>query len=300
MRPASADPHRGAHPRAVGDTRGPRQPTAAEWATIRGWFPNIDKNSCWITAPKSDVYNCIAFSVGIDNRWINPASPLAAFQQYYENIGMDTVAAGSAGAAVDGWGRNNGQNMTHGSRRALDPGFNVQGLWESKVGSSWRITHDRNGLNSPNLYGTVLTSFSLLGAEDMDEQTAAAGLPEMEPPLTDEEREQLTRHALTLVADSALIGEFELRRVRYTRAFEDSALSDTAAGTALPEFADLVALGGGIVPLVVAALDEPGGFFLLEVLDALEPGLTAAQPHDPLTGRQSLARTTARAWLAAR
>ena len=272
----------------------PRRPTDDEWNEISGLFPSLYRPDCWITGEPTKAYNCIAFSIGSTNRWIKPDSPLADFQKQYNGFGYQPVVTSTA--TVDGWGiAPDGAKMTHGSRKAVDPGFRALGLWESKCGSMWQLTHGRKGLNSPTVYGQVLTSFlksTLDGAEGQMPQ-----LPEMEPELTGEELSRLSDQAVAQVGDAGLIGQFAVRRERFLTAIGRSVYSDTAAFTALPEFADLVALGSGIVPLVVAQLGEEEGFFLLEVLDALEPGLTAID-YDPLSGQQSLARLVARAWLA--
>lgn len=138
----------------------PRQPTPAEWAQLSTWFPGLTQANVWITDNPTPVYNCIAFSLGITNQWINPPQPLNAFQQLYNNHGHATLAAGAPNAHIDGWATPpNGPaitQMTHGSRTTTT---NKPGLWESKLGSSYRITHGRHELTG-NLYGRVVTSFS--------------------------------------------------------------------------------------------------------------------------------------------
>lgn len=274
----------------------PRKPTDDEWNEISGLFPSLFRPDCWITGAPTPTYNCIAFSLGFTDRWLNPDSPLAAFQKQYGTYGYQPVIASTA--TVDGWGlAPNGTKMTHGSRKAVDPGFKAQGLWESKCGEWWRLTHGRKGLASPGLYGSVLTSMAKNTLDD-EEGAVMPDLPGMEPELTGDELSLLSDRAVAMVGDADLIGEFALRRERFLAAVRRSALSDTAAFADLPEFADLVALGSAIAPLIVAQLGDEPGFFLLEVLDAVEPRLSAAVEHDPMTGRQSLARLVARAWLA--
>lgn len=135
----------------------PRKPTAYEWNELVSVFPDLNYNDVWITAPPSPVYNCIAWSLGFDDRWINPESPLAAFQYQYETYGKIVVHTLGPGATIDGWGIN-ADDMTHGSKLyAGSPGL-PPGLWESKLGQNCRITHGRTQLMG-DLYGQVLTSF---------------------------------------------------------------------------------------------------------------------------------------------
>ncbi len=159
-----------------------------------------------------------------------------------------------------------------------------------------RLTHGRKGLNSPAHYGAVLTSMAKSTLDD--EEGRMTELPAVEPELTGDERARLSDRAVSLVGDADLIGEFAVRRERFLAAVRRSMLSDTAAFADLPEFADLRELGADVAPLIVAQLGEEEGFFLLEVLDAVEPELTVEIEHDPMAGRQSLARMVARAWLA--
>jgi hypothetical protein len=137
----------------------PRPPTPAEWAQLSGWFPGLVRGNVWITDNPTPVYNCIAYSLGYTDRWINPPQPLGPFQALYNGQGHATLAAGAGNANIDGWALPPGgpgiTQMTHGSRRSTSmPGS----LWESKLGSSYRITHGRPELTG-NAYGRVVTSF---------------------------------------------------------------------------------------------------------------------------------------------
>lgn len=138
----------------------PRRPTATEWAQLSSWFPGLTQGNVWITDDPTDRYNCIAFSLLFTDRWINPPQPLNAFQQLYNSYAHPTLPAGAANARIDGWATPpNGPTitqMTHGSRTTTT---NMPGLWESKLGESYRITHGRGELTG-NLYGRVVTSFS--------------------------------------------------------------------------------------------------------------------------------------------
>jgi len=269
----------------------PRPPTPSEWAALHNDYPNLVQADVWVTGEPTSTYNCIAFSLGYTDRWIDPNSPLAAFQVQYQGYGF--AVANYSGAKVDGWGApasgpTKGSSMKHGSRLSPDPQFSAKGLWESKLGGTERITHGRDQLTG-TLYGNILTSFTKAAEQKVM-------LPDMEPELTAEERRRLRRIAADLTADDALSQEFSRRREAFLTATASSRQSRTAAFTELPEFTELTALGERIVPLVIAQLDDPGGFFLLAVLDALDPSV-ATVDYDPMTGLQSRARRVARAWL---
>jgi hypothetical protein len=140
----------------------PRRPTDTEFAALASAFPALVRADVWITDGEVPTYNCIAYSLGHTDRWINPPQPLSAFQALYNGApySRPTAAPGAAAAGIDGWATpKNGPSvtaMTHGSRTSTSQ---PAPLWESKLGSSYRITHGRSQLTS-NVYGRVVTSFS--------------------------------------------------------------------------------------------------------------------------------------------
>ncbi|MDQ1700363.1 MAG: hypothetical protein QOG34_2226 [Frankiaceae bacterium] len=140
----------------------PRRPTQIEWAQLTNWFPNLVANNVWITDNQTPVYNCIAYSLGVLNAWINPPQPLGPFQALYNGppYNHPTVVANAPNATIDGWATPQVgpviTTMTHGSRTSTSQ---PPPLWESKLGSSWRITHGRGELTGAT-YGRVVTSFT--------------------------------------------------------------------------------------------------------------------------------------------
>ena len=136
-----------------------RNPTTNEWNQLSSTFPGLTQANVSITAEPTAVYNCIAFSLGISNAWINPPQPLSSFQAMYNGAPYNHPTVNTGGAAqIDGWAMPaigpSIANMTHGSRvSAARPG-----LWESKLGRSFRITHGRAELTG-NVYGRTVTSF---------------------------------------------------------------------------------------------------------------------------------------------
>src|SRR5262245_46768462 len=82
----------------------PRRPTPPEWAEISGTFPALNQADVWITDDPTWVYNCIAWSLGYTDRWINPPQPRAAFDYLYvHDHGYRIVPALAPDAEIDGW-----------------------------------------------------------------------------------------------------------------------------------------------------------------------------------------------------
>jgi len=137
-----------------------RVPSDNEWGQLSAVFPGLNRANVFITDEPTPVYNCIAFSLGLTNVWINPPQPLSAFQALYNNppYNHPTLPAASGSASIDGWATPavgpTITQMTHGSRTsAAKPG-----LWESKLGQWFRITHGRAELTGTS-YGRIVTSF---------------------------------------------------------------------------------------------------------------------------------------------
>lgn len=138
-----------------------REPTNKEKQVLSTDFPYLNTDRVMVTDEANPLYNCIAYSMGLEDRWIDPESPLSSFQQQYQNAKILYYAPNNYSvtstldynADVDGWGTSD-RNMPHGSKRYSGT------TWESKLGRYLRITHDRLGLMG-NLYGDVQTSFNI-------------------------------------------------------------------------------------------------------------------------------------------
>lgn len=133
-----------------------------ELRSLQKVFPLLTDSNCRITSARSSVYNCIAWALQHDDRWLEPAAtpdfsedlfeadyPLDVLIRTFENrlyavcdsesleIGFDKVAL---------FGRE-GQ-WTHAARQLRN------GLWTSKLGKSFDIEHELHALAS-GAYGKV-------------------------------------------------------------------------------------------------------------------------------------------------
>jgi hypothetical protein len=263
-----------------------RRPNPGEWAQLSGAFPGLIWNDVWITDEPTPQYNCIGYSMGV-RQWINPQSPLAAFQQQYAARGFAVAPANTA--VIDGWGTGGGAQMTHGSRQSTS--MPQTGLWESKLGQWFRITHGRNQLVG-TAYGTVLTHFrpSFAKAEEPEEVSM--------PSYTDDELARIAQQAAQV--DPGLKADFDERLATWKATWTRPELAtsqntyDFATG---PEFEAVVALGDGIVPLVVAEMTQPDGFFMVPLL---EEYTDPVPPGPPAESEQTRGQRAVRAWLTTR
>jgi len=129
----------------------PRRPDPSEWTALSQAFPNLVQNDVWITDMPTNAYNCIAWALGYTDRWINPPADLGDFEKLFlaSPLYTNVLPAEDSRASADGYRLS---AMTHASR------FHG-GSWTSKLGASFRITHNRKGVTGA-LYGQIVVSFS--------------------------------------------------------------------------------------------------------------------------------------------
>jgi hypothetical protein len=86
-----------------------RSMTVAEKQRFRGYFPTLDVDQAVVTGEVDHVYNCIAWTVGLTDRWLWPGGSITAFDAFY--LGFGFVRAGDGPIAA--WGHSTAK-MTHG------------------------------------------------------------------------------------------------------------------------------------------------------------------------------------------
>lgn len=282
----------------------PRKPEPGEWRDLIAAFPSLDFGDVWITAPQTEAYNCLAWTLGITNRWIWPwTDPTVEARQFNELYRLHGFDIGTP-AKVLGWGVTL-SDMKHGS--ILYAGsLERPNLWESKLGQSWRITHSLDGLRGAT-YGTPLLNY----VERMSGATAMVMPDETLPSLTMEEEAAIRETAAQVPLPTRLAFEAAFSAWRDTWRNPDVALSSNPATVmAVPEFRTLLEMGASILPLVVAQLMDPSLFFALQLYDELQrryggpvgrAQIIGYGPSDPqiLEGEQGRCVRTLRVWLAA-
>lgn len=257
----------------------PRELTASERSYLSQHFPSLNLNLVKVTAESSSQYNCIAYSMGLTNTWINPEADLSnlMLQYYYAHICygapynyIDCNLLASD-ADVDAWGTSY-TSMCHASK-------NYNGiLWESKLGEYLRITHERQGFNG-SLYGYVQMSFN--------KTTYNWGYPWDEPdnyttdkvqsaPLSETEKAIIKQRADRISAKTAK-RFYELLEQWENAIHTDVRMrlsSSTMTYKELPEYKALRDMGKEILPLVAKELMNREKFPLLVLYDDLQDDTT--------------------------
>ena len=244
-----------------------REPTNEEKQVLSTDFPYLNTDRVMVTDEANPLYNCIAYSMGLEDRWIDPESPLSSFQQQYQNAKILYYAPNNYSvtstldynADVDGWGTSD-RNMTHGSKRYSGT------TWESKLGRYLRITHDRLGLMG-NLYGDVQTSFNISNSR----MSEIARTIEMDT-LTMSDKEKIKKLA-SQVPDS-IRSRFSILVDKWNFAIDHNPKTRYSASTysyaGLPEFNSLKSMGEQIIPLIMERLINPSDFYLLVLYEAVQ------------------------------
>jgi hypothetical protein len=272
-----------------------RPMTSAERQRFRGYFPNLNVTTAIVTDSANPAYNCIAWTVGITNRWIWPGSSLVHFDTFYRGYGF----AQSSNGPIAVWGHSS-SGMTHGS--ISGPGHGPR--WESKCGGDLRIQHGLNEL-AGGLYGRVLAFYSkgrtlpaplVAIAEDvMKEKLAKSYLSAAQKQLLHKQQAEVPARVRTAF-DAAF------------SAWKDTWFSGGLAISSDPhtravgkEFDTLIALGPTTLPLLIERLADPENFLALQLYDAMQSDvnlLVQYQPDDEriVEGEQGRARRVVQAW----
>jgi hypothetical protein len=272
-----------------------RAMTPAEQQRFRRFFPNLNVAQAVVTDNMTPAYNCIAWTVGITNRWLWPGGSLAHFDAFYRGYGF----ARSGNGPIAAWGSSTAA-MTHGS--ISGPGHGPR--WESKCGKDLRIQHGLNELVG-GLYGRVLAFYSkgralpapfAAIAEDIVKEKLSRSY------LTAPQRQLLQRQEAEVPADVRTAFEAAFNAWKETWFSGGLAVSSDphtrAVGT---EFDALIALGAAILPLLIAKLADPDNFLALQLYDAMQADenlLVQFEPDDErvVEGEQGRARRVVQAW----
>lgn len=277
----------------------PRPLSPAEQREYRAAFPLLDVTEVVVTGEVDYDYNCLAWTLGLTSVWIWPGSTLTDFDNLYSMYGFNRVKSGSV--AVYGATTH---EMMHGTIRSSV----FRRRWESKCGSGLRIQHGLHELES-GAYGNLIAQYGTLKSVTRADsfrkhvEKIAKGRA-VKTYLTREQAEELARDIERLP---------QARRDDYRKAFERwketwfrgglQTSSNPTHRRIGPDFSALVAMGPGILPLVVQSLADPANFFALQLYDTLQ-----SDPHRRVEyesddervfeGEQGRARRTVEVWFA--
>jgi hypothetical protein len=138
--------------------------SAAPRKQLERAFPQLRDSRFSITSQPDRKYNCIAWAAGETDRWWQPAvgyywpngvemaASIESLVAAYATIGYERCESGDF---EDGWEKiaiyRKGFSYSHAARQLKE------GIWTSKLGESYDISHELRGLTGegPNAYGEV-------------------------------------------------------------------------------------------------------------------------------------------------
>jgi hypothetical protein len=265
--------------------------TLAEKRQFLAWFPRMNVGQAAVTGEATNLYNCIAWSVGVTDQWINLRAVFASYDAFYRYLGF---LPGNGPVTVATWGINgpNGLAMQH----ACIAGPEHGPRWESKFGSALRAQHYIGELE-PGIYGNVVQYYWRATPPETRELIEAAN--RTRPSVVTDDHAAAVR-AESAKLSAALREQFEEAFAAWKRTWSlphiaISSNADSVCHSA--EFLHLLALGPDIIPAVVEKLIEPDNFFALQLYDRLQPRrqltvLIDPASHEILEGEQGRARRT--------
>lgn len=273
----------------------PRHLTDAEKEFALQNWPNMNVNNVLVTADATAIYNCLAWTLGITNSWVWPwrggaTVSKAQFDELYATYGYSP--SGSGPVAVFGF---NSSDMQHGSLFSQH-----YGSYESKCGSWLRITHTLQGMEG-GAYGDLEGSYSATTALQKKTELMQLSFDSIN---------RLSARELKILEDAVLNTDPALR-ASFEKAYREwratwqhpliMASSNPYDRTRSIQFLELVALGSGILPLLMNQLRNEEEFFALQAADRLlKPALSVIRPPDDeliLMGEQGRALETVKRWI---
>jgi hypothetical protein len=217
-------------------------------------FPNLNvDNQPRVTGEETPDYNCIAWTVGITDDWINPKSSLQEWAEFYDGYGFEHDPEGGEIAI---WKR--GSTYTHGSVASDSDDFD----WESKCGALLRLLHDEDELagDGDDDYGTIFTYFR---RRDEERATARINVSSPKPTAMTSRDTANLAHTFANEVEPSLREAFreQFKAWKATWFAGRMALSsDTRDRTDSYSYRALIKMGPAILPLVVEELLEPSNF----------------------------------------
>ena len=272
---------------------GVRPIESKEFNDLKKIFPNLKLQNTSVTGEATDKYNCIAWSLGFDDKWINPGSTKDILTRQYLSYGCSATGYSSASAVIDAWAYSTGKG-THGSKKYAGSAS----LYESKLGRSLRITHGRTDLES-TAYGSIFQSFTARVV------FKANAMPAPKVVFHSGDGDKL-KEAVNAVPEE-IRSRFEERFATWkSNWFTDELVfsTDTKDRVKAEGYDELLSMGGDIIPLVIEKLNEEENFIALVLYEDLQKDKSLLiryaedEPlHILLEGEQTRAKRAVKLWL---
>jgi len=274
----------------------PRNLTTQEKKDAKFIWPNMNVNATLVTDEATDVYNCLAWTLGKTDRWVWPWTGRLAtkseFDALYRANGFQPTSQGTIAA----FGKSLSQ-MTHGSIFSFP--YNK---WESKCGKWLRIIHSLPEMEGGAEYGDVRGYYSQVALiansiiEPMEKKFNKSNS------ISKAELSSLSK--AIAITDNKLKKEFDVRYASWKKSCEHPLImvsSNPYECTKTTEFLNIILLGRNIIPLLIEKIVKEKDFFSLYIFERLAENtfIIHREIDDPLIllGEQARAIETAKRWI---
>lgn len=279
-----------------------RRPTAIEATQLRQFFPALNVGAVWVLGeatpyrPPYTWYNCLAWALGITNRWVWPwGSRNATDAEMTAFLQRQGYARGSNGTLVS-YGFS-ASSVGHVARY-----YSSSWGWTSKLGQWLLITHGRDALIGG--YGArrlfYARAAALVALELKEGEMIVPSGPDVES-LSASDRQILEGLVPSVAPRIAKQFEAAWKAWQAELQTDVSVDSSTASFVSHSAYRQLVAMGSAIIPLVMQKMAEPSQWYAVLIADALLPPeeQVTVTDEDPevLEGEQGRARRTVLQWV---
>ena len=264
-----------------------RDLTEDERESLTRAFPQLNLSAVKVTGPATASYNCIAYSLGIRNQWINPPQSEEEFADLYYKHGYDMVSGGFYN--IIGYGSSS--RMLHASVRTRD--------WESKLGKSIRIAHPETANFEPT-YGSPKFRFAPITTKSIQTDSSIIQLVN----ITLQEKQIIQQKCLSINKGKKQQSDtlFNQWIKNWETNPETMFSNDTQDAKQLEEYPQLLAMGKEILPLVVEQLLDEKNFVGLVLYDELQDNPDCKIVYDYIDpiwmeGEANRAKRTVKLWV---
>ncbi|WP_147573556.1 DUF7689 domain-containing protein [Candidatus Stoquefichus massiliensis] len=226
--------------------------------TLLRQYPKIELDLVKKTDNPTYEYNCIGWSLGFDDRWINPLGSIPSMIEFYEIYGCKETTTLDE-QKIDLWATVD-LKPTHGSKFLKEENF--EAVWESKLGASERITHNRCGVEN-GTYGVIVKSFTVPQLSNQYHREKREWSC-FELNIIDKEIKKISLE---------LVHEFEVRFIKWKNTWfqgETKYSSNTNDLKKVTEYQQLCELGEEVIPLLIRKLCDEENFPALVLYDELQ------------------------------
>ncbi|MDU7693201.1 MAG: hypothetical protein E7K04_03025 [Helicobacter sp.] len=248
----------------------------------KSFFPKLDVDTARETSISTECYNCLAWTLGITNKWLWPIyhaylDPTQTtqddFNRFYHDAGFELTNRSNAEIAAFGALTKQGKlYMTHGAK-IYSKQKDLTDKWESKLGAYIRLEHELEGLDGDS-YGKPVAFYKKAAHfENVQREAQKRRSNIKKPEFMDIQK---LRHKIDGI-EPAIVQEFDANFLNWTENWQDSAnenrlFSSNPASRAFGDyFLELIGLGAqaDLLPLVVLRL-YTGDFWANLLYDALQ------------------------------